>query len=185
MSKAIKDHIYNTDGNWGTSQFKVSFLTLAVQKIHFCAHENLENLGSDNQPPTNHWSIFLELSADNSVRIDLSPGDTGRPGMIILEAKRCTVTDKNVYLVTSVPPEGTTVETILKLIIDKKRDRYTFAPIGEGCRFWIATFSVDMVNAGLLPGDVGHHVRAALKYYWVYPKDTGSEERPMVEGTFF
>jgi len=89
----VVTHIFNVDNNWGTSQFPPSALTEAVQQVHFCAHVNTENTGSDGQPPTN-WSMFLEIDPNRSVGVDVVPGDPHSPGMIILEmieTKDCSV----------------------------------------------------------------------------------------------
>jgi hypothetical protein len=146
-TSTVSNHIFNIDGNWGTSRFHATSLTEAVQQVHFCAHENAQNAGSGSQPATNHWSLFLEIDPNRLVQVDVAPGSPHLPGMVILETKRYNVTNNKVYDVCSQVPAGTTVETILQLIIDKGHDRYVFAPVGERCRYWLWTFAWDMVEA--------------------------------------
>ncbi|KAL4244618.1 hypothetical protein ABKN59_010272 [Abortiporus biennis] len=128
------NHIYNVDGNWGTSQFKTP-LDATVTHVHFIAHENPTNEGSDGQFPTNHWTLYLSLNTLTSVQLDAAPGDIGRPGMIILESVSEHLPQDCIHRVSAIVTPGTTVKSILDVIINKKRDQYIFAPIGEGCRF--------------------------------------------------
>lgn len=181
----VKAHILNVDGNWGTSGFRASALTDVVQKVHFCAHTNADNSGADGQPATNHWSLFMEISPARSVRIDISPGEPHKPGMIIIDIKTYSVTQKNVYDGYYVVPQGTTVGTILELIIRKGRDRYIFSAVGEGCRYWLKTLAWDMAEAHLLSSEAAQEISNALAYYWKYPKNSGYEPRAMATGTFF
>ncbi|OJA17071.1 hypothetical protein AZE42_09254 [Rhizopogon vesiculosus] len=184
----VVTHIFNVDNNWGTSQFPSSALTEAVQQVHFCAHANTENAGSDGQSPTNHWSMFLEIDPNRSVGVDVVPGDLHSPGMIILEmieTKDCSVLNENVYDIHSGVPEGTTVETILGLIIDKGRDRYMFTTVGEGCRYWLQAFARDMVDAHLLSSEVAERASDVLACYWKYPVGSECEPRVMGQGRFF
>jgi hypothetical protein len=176
------------DNNWGTSQFRAAVLTEAVQRVHFCAHANTENTGSEGQSPTNHWSMFLEINPTRSVGVDVVPGDTHSPGMIILEmieTKGCSVLNESVYDIHSGVPNETTVETILGLIITKGRDRYMFAPVGEGCRYWLQMFAWDMVEAQLFPTEVAQRASDVLAHYWKYPVGSGCEPRVMAQGRFF
>lgn len=78
----VKTHVFNADGNWSTHRFRASALTDVVQKVHFCAHTNASNFGAEGQPATNHWSLFMEINAGRSVRIDIVPGEPNAPGML-------------------------------------------------------------------------------------------------------
>ena len=167
-TSTVSNHIFSVDSNWGTSQFRPA----------------TENTGSNGQPATNHWSLFLEIDSARSVRVDVAPGDPHSPGMVILEMKNYNVSTSSVRDVYSQVPAGTTVETILQLIIDKRRDRYVFAPVGEGCRYWMWTFAWDMVEAELWPVDVAQRASNALQHYWRYPVGSGYEARVMAQGKF-
>ena len=106
--------------------------------------------------------------------------------MVILEMENDKVSNhSSVYDVYSPVPDGTTVETILGLIISKGRDRYMFAPVGEGCRYWLKTFAWDLVDAHLFPSEVAQRASNALANYWRYPVNSGCEPRTIPEGRFF
>jgi hypothetical protein len=114
------------------------------------------------------------------------PGDQNSPGMIILDTvKDFNPTNKYVYdVIYEVSPE-TTVRSALQLIIDQRRDRYTFDPIGEGCRFWHSTIAMDMAAAGLLSYDAANEACSAIERYWFFPPNSGFELRAIKKGTFF
>ncbi|KAF8058679.1 hypothetical protein FPV67DRAFT_513323 [Lyophyllum atratum] len=177
----VKAHIYNTEGNWGTSKFNAATLTARITSIHFCAHSNEENAGSDGQTPANHWTFFLEIDPNSSVRVDAAPSGPYEPGMLILETN---VTTSNVHEVATELPTGITVADVLQVLIAKKRDRYVFAAIGEGCRHWLSVVVGDFEEAGLVSPGFVKDVRFALSQYWRYPSG-GSEPREIVQGTFF
>lgn len=187
MTTSVEAYLANSKDYWGTWKFHSSALAENVKKVHFCAHPNRENQGDDDQPPTNHWSLFLEIDSTNSVGIDMVPGDpfTNSPGVTILEVtKDFSATGDYVYdAVYEVPPE-TTVASILQLIIDHRRDRYRFDPIGEGCRFWHSTVAMDMAAAGLLSYDAANQACSAIGQYWFFPPNSGSELRAMKKGIF-
>jgi hypothetical protein len=184
MSTA-RTHIFDSDGYWGTSRFPPRALEETVTYIHFCAHSNPENEGADGQPPTNHWSLFLEIDESRSVRVDAVPGAPHTPGMIILEIKNYNITERRVFNESSAVPAGTTVETILQVIIKNGRDRYMFAPVGEGCRFWMATLATDLAGAGLVSNDMASKAVSALQCYFPFPAGSAWEVRAMQQGRFF
>ncbi|KAG1751899.1 hypothetical protein EDB19DRAFT_1628405, partial [Suillus lakei] len=70
--------------------FRASALTEGVQRALFCAQANMENSGSDCQPPTNHWMLFLEIQ-DPARSVQ---GDS--PGTIVLEMIKSSVLDQSV-----------------------------------------------------------------------------------------
>ncbi|TBU26204.1 hypothetical protein BD311DRAFT_456859 [Dichomitus squalens] len=187
MTDSVYSHIMNTDGNWGTSRFKspVATLALPVSRIHFAAHENSEDTGSDNMPPTNHWSMYLETGPNSSVHVDVVPGEVGRPGMVMLETKGYITTNHASRVETAANSTGMTVSDILSLIIAKNRDRYIFARVGEGCRFWLATLAVDFTEAGIISSADATRIRKSLAMYWPSKAHLSAEQRPMSEGRFY
>ncbi|KAI0070575.1 hypothetical protein K474DRAFT_1669921 [Panus rudis PR-1116 ss-1] len=184
---SIRAHIMNTDGNWGTSKFRQGTLTSPVVALHFVAHTNEGNVGGEKgAPPTNHWTLFLELDDHrSSVRVEVAPNDPGQPGMVFLENKRYAFTVNTSHKVSAQAPSGTTVASVLKVIIDRGRDRYIFQPIGEGCRFWLFTLASDLAEVGILPAAAEAEVKAAIPFYWPDGASGTPVERPMVAGTFF
>ncbi|KZT08505.1 uncharacterized protein LAESUDRAFT_736010 [Laetiporus sulphureus 93-53] len=145
--------------------------------IHFIAHQNLHNDPScDGQPPTNHWTLFLQT---------IVPGEVGRPGMVVREDETCKFTDDHIYKVSTEAACGITVENILTVIIKHKRDNYIFAPIGEGCGYWLHTLALDLANASIISTSAANEARVALTKYWPYLPGTAPQERAMAVGRFF
>ncbi|KAL1711068.1 hypothetical protein EV121DRAFT_285015 [Schizophyllum commune] len=194
MAIAVADRIFDVDGNWGTRSFRKASLASAVTALHFVAHANYENLGGDGQAPTNHWTLLLQTDAHSGVRLDVSPGDIGRPGMLILEDVTSATSDsladlsfpdQRIHVVSVPTAQETTVERIFALIIQKNRDDYVFAPVGEGCRFWLKTFAQDLADESIIPLEDAERARDALPKYYPYPPGTAPVDRPMAEGRFF
>ena len=67
----------------------------------------------------------------------------------------------------------------------KKRDCYirVFAPVGEGCRFWLYTIADDFAGANFIDSANALEVQSALVMYWPTPKGTAAIARPMAKGT--
>jgi hypothetical protein len=180
---AIQTHILNPDGNWGTSRLRLDSLPQTVTYITFCAHINPSDEGADDQPPTNHWSLFLVISPEASVRLDVVPGEPDAPAMLILDTKDYDVSELRSHEVSANVATGTTIKAILKIVVEKRRDCYTFAPIGEGCRFWMAKIAEDLAEAAVIPREKAQEAIQALGRYW--KSSGGSESRVIREGKFF
>lgn len=104
--------------------------------------------------------------------------------MIIPESKSYEVSTKITHKVTIAVPSGVTVANIFDLIIKNHRDIYVFAPVGEGCRFWLWTLAGDLAAAGIISSAHAHAVQTALGKYWPYPTGTAAVDRPMAKGKF-
>jgi hypothetical protein len=91
--------------------------------------------------------------------------------MVIVESKGYAFTNKNTKTVSVDAPEGITVADIFRVIIQKKRDYYIFAPIGEGCRFWLHTIAGDFTNANFITSAFALEVQSALVMYWPMPRE--------------
>jgi hypothetical protein len=136
MSLTLKSHISSND-NCGTSQFKLEHLQAPVTHIRFVAYKNPDNLPGDNgELPTNHWAAFIATSDTTFICVDVVPNEPGKPSMVVLESGKYGITYDSVLTISANVPAGLTVERLLAVIVDNKRDNYTFAPIGEGCRYW-------------------------------------------------
>lgn len=82
--------------------------------------------------------------------------------MVIAEHKEYAFTSKNTKTVSIDAPEGITVADVFNLIIQKKRDCYIFAPVGEGCRFWLYTIADDFAGANFIDSANALEVQSAL-----------------------
>ena len=183
MSLTLKTYISGND-NWGTSGFKFQDLQSPVTRINFVAHENPDNLpGSLGEPPTNHWTVFFVTSDTTSVHLDAVPNEPGRPGMMLLESEQCDVAADSAHVVSATVP-GVTVEKLLAVIVDRKRDNYTFAPIGEGCRYWLSVVAKDFFEAKIIDQQESDAIIEALGMYWPVPSGTPPVPRLVSKGTF-
>lgn len=82
--------------------------------------------------------------------------------MVIVESKKYDVSARITTQVSINAPRGCTVADIFSLIIQKKRDYYIFAPIGEGCRFWLYTVAGDFAGANLITQANAKNAQPAL-----------------------
>ena len=182
--KVVEEYIRKND-LWGKYAFQFADLSKEVAQFNFVAHENVDNEGDGpGIPPTNHWSLFLTIDAGSSVRTEVAPDDPGKPGMVIIESKKYDASTKITKKVSINVPKGRTVADIFNLIIQKKRDYYIFAPVGEGCRFWLHTLAGDFAGVNLVSNADANNVSSALRKYWPYPTGTPPVDRPMAEGQF-
>ncbi|KAI1506104.1 hypothetical protein F5X99DRAFT_404150 [Biscogniauxia marginata] len=173
------------DHNWDTDHFNNKDLTQKVLKIHICAYINDENSGDDDgNPPTNHWAVFLQLPGDSSVRLDMVPGygSDGRTGKIDIASKEYEYTDKAIWMVTFAIAEGVTVRTIVRMINQNQRQKYTFTEEWEGCRYWIYVILADLEAAGIIEEHSSASAWGALSNYYINP--TGFQPREVKQGTF-
>lgn len=181
---AIISYITTSD-NWGTMDFKLQTLAATISSVNFIAHANPDNQGEDGQPPTNHWTMFLATVDASPVHIDVIPGAEGSPGMVVVEHQGFQTIDST-HVVSIGVKVGTTVADILRVIIQKGRDRYVFADIGEGCRYWMFTFAGDLENEGVSNSlEEVMEAKEALPHYWPFPAGTPPVRREMANGTFF
>ena len=76
------------------------------------------------------------------------------------------------------------MDKLLSVIVDRKRDNYTFAPIGEGCRYWLSVIAKDLFEANIIDQRESDAVVEVLGMYWPVPSGTPPVPRPMSKGTF-
>ncbi|KAG8894657.1 hypothetical protein FRC00_008623, partial [Tulasnella sp. 408] len=178
---AITSYITASD-NWGTMDFKLETLAAAISSVNFVAHANPDNQGEDGQPPTNHWTMFLVTVDASPVHIDVIPGEEGSPGMVVVEHQEFQ-TIASTHVVSVGVKDGTTIVDILRMIIQKGRDRYIFADIGEGCRYWMFTFLGDLRDEGITDSpEAVVEAKDALPNYWPFPVGTLPVRRDMAKG---
>ncbi|EDR05932.1 uncharacterized protein LACBIDRAFT_329452 [Laccaria bicolor S238N-H82] len=97
VEEKVQNHIFNTVNDlWGISQLSKTNLPLPISHIHFIAHPNEDNLGSDGQQPTNHWTMYLETSPTSSVHVDVAPDDTD-VAMVMLDTEQVNFDAYNVF----------------------------------------------------------------------------------------
>ncbi|EDR01093.1 uncharacterized protein LACBIDRAFT_333610 [Laccaria bicolor S238N-H82] len=97
VEEKVRNHIFNTvNDHWGIRQFSKTNLPLPIFHIHFIAHPNEDNSGSDGQQPTNHWTMYLETSPTSSVHIDVAPDDNDLV-MVMLDTEQVNYDAYNVF----------------------------------------------------------------------------------------
>ena len=128
--------------------------------------------------------MYLETSTDSSVHVEVAADDTD-VAMVMLEEEQVNYDAYNVFH-KSLPVigEGCSVATVLDVLITKKRDVYRFAPVGEGCRYWLSIVVLDLVDAGLVNRGDAQDAVDGLGMYWCFPPGTGSFAREIARGSF-
>lgn len=169
---SIIDHI-RVNKHWTKHAFRFEDLASPITRIHFVSHPGFE--GTEEHPiefPTNHWTLSLTISDTRSVRVEVVPVDPGKPGVLLIESENGPVTGGSVRLVLGGVSSGTTVEGFLDVVIKRKRDYYTFAPVGEGCRYWLSVLSKDLVEEKIISEDFSDTAIDVVSKYWPMPIGT-------------
>lgn len=174
------------NSNWCTKycEHAESLLSRAVDLISICAYRNEDNLAVDDRTPTNHWAIFLRIGANESVMMDMLPGygDEDTRGNVVITYKKYEFTKNAAKTLRFELKTERTVGEFVDVINNRGRDRYNFTSYEEGCHYWYSIVIGDWEDEDLLPEGSSDEAREALSRYWKDP--SGSEERPMAQGTF-
>jgi len=116
---------------------KDKIYALPVVKISAVGHGLLENGG-------NHWCFYLTVSADTSVRVDISPSYS-IPGTTLKGGSKAfiVVSDLSYLLSTSAQKvcefeikDSLSVGDFLDVLVNAGRHKYEFNSLGQGCRKW-------------------------------------------------
>lgn len=171
--------------NWDFDTFSVDNLTSRVDMVHLCALRNELNEGDEaGEPPTNHWTMCLEITKQSCVMLDMVPGygSNGLRGKIEVCSLGEPYTDETLHAFSFKPVESITAGDIMRLMDENGRDAFNFSPEWEGCRFWLSVVMRDLESAGFVGEGVAAMAKAALLKYWRNPE--GCEPRAMRQGTF-
>ncbi|KZV63279.1 hypothetical protein PENSPDRAFT_590088 [Peniophora sp. CONT] len=190
-TSAVYARLTSTDA-WYTRSVSPSFLDTPVLSVRFIGHLSPQNAGGDlGEAPTNHWTMSLITSQEDSVNLDILPPDINKPAVIMLTAinKESTWKPENdsvrIVSADTIAEGGTTIGGILGLIMSLNRDKYQYHESGEGCRFWMKTVAGDLAAAGVISADRAEEVAADIGYYWPDPvTDMQRVLRPISAGTF-
>ena len=108
----------------------------------------VHTLGSEGfDKSKNHWSIYLILEGNRSVRLNMYLADglheygsfSVRPHSYTVTTSCLTYFDYNVR-------EGLTVGGCLDLIYANRRQNYRMTGTGNGCRFWVQVPSMNTIS---------------------------------------
>ncbi|KAI1126342.1 hypothetical protein F5Y10DRAFT_267226 [Nemania abortiva] len=174
------------DGNWEQDRLEQTDLAGLIVFIHLIACPNPHDASMPGLSPTNHWSLFFEISGERSVRLDMVAGfgRDGQLGRIEIASKGYVCTTERVYKLSYKPARPISVEEIVQLIQRHGRQHYRFAPEGEGCRHWYCVFIQDLETAGILYPGSAELAQLTLSSYYRYPSGSGSDMRGMKAGSF-
>ncbi|RTE68365.1 hypothetical protein BHE90_017257 [Fusarium euwallaceae] len=172
------------DRNWDQDNFNEGDLGRTVKQIHICAYVNENNEGDGEDPPTNHWATFLEISPTHSVRMDMAPGygSDGLRGKIEISSKRYRFTNKAIHGLSFNVIGKPKVGDIINLINSNGLQKYTFTPEWEGCRFWVYTLILHLEQQGIVEPESASRAWGAVSYYYINP--SGYDVREVRQGTF-
>lgn len=166
-----------------TKRLEATDLEKRVVQIRICANELTQN--DNGRRPINHWVAYLELAGGGSIKIDMSPGG-GRDyltGILMLESNAYNIVANYAVRRFFEFIQPSTVNTIIALITQNKRDRYKFTEHGEGCRYWIHTLLSDLEAAGILAEGSAARALESMSQIWL--SDTEHEPREMARGVLF
>ncbi|VDC01822.1 unnamed protein product [Peniophora sp. CBMAI 1063] len=188
---SIYDRLTNSD-SWYTRPIPQSLLDKPVTSIRFIGHLNPQNEGGDlGEPPTNHWTMSLIISEEESLNFDILPPDVDKPAVTMVtqvnKDSEWKPESDSVRIVSAdvASHGGVTIGGILGLIMSLNRDRYRYHKSGEGCRFWMKTISGDFANAGIISADKAEEVGSDVEHYWPDPAtDMQKVVRPISAGQF-
>ena len=152
-------------------------LKYPVTRVHFVAHKHRQRARlprrTANQP-------FFTVSDNPFVHVGVVQNVPGQPGIVITESKQCAVTAESAYVVSANVLVGVMAEGLFGIIVNRKYDNYTLAPIREGCRYWVLIISKDLVEDGVILREVSDAVTNTL----APPSRTPPTPRPMARGSF-
>ncbi|KAJ3570215.1 hypothetical protein NPX13_g5801 [Xylaria arbuscula] len=168
----------------GTDYLNTEHLKHQITNITVVAYRNQDNRGDGKLSPTNHWSIFLKTTENNSVRVEMAHGlgNDGLTGKVELLSKKYICTNNAIYTMSFQPIKTITVQDFIDLLTENKRQQYTFTPEFEGCSFWVYTIIGDLEAAGVVPAGSAESTWNAVSYYYVNPE--GTVPREVRRGTF-
>lgn len=119
-----------------------------VIEINVAAHPPDVAVDSESGNPTtvNHWTLYLVTSAHSSVRCDMTPTGTGPEGTLVVRELDYAISfNAAKYYCISVNP-GTSVQTVLDVIMEKHYDRYKFTEGGQGMSQYAKTSQTQLTT---------------------------------------
>jgi len=135
----------------------------------------------------NHFSLWLGFGGDSAVMLDVTQDcppsnpysskvveSRHLPAVVRFSPKTiptdedmgCVLRELNVRA-------GTTLNDVVRLMLSKGRERYSFFPVHKqqaGCRYWISLIAQDLEDAGITgKGYAGDVLQCVQTYYSRYP----------------
>ena len=85
----------------------------------------------------NHWSIYLLLQTDSSVRMNMTAELDDPEGSLVLSSLGYGLTTSAIRNWDYPTTPGASVAQIYQLLLSKGRDQYSMSGGGSGCRWWV------------------------------------------------
>ncbi|EPQ56141.1 hypothetical protein GLOTRDRAFT_128097 [Gloeophyllum trabeum ATCC 11539] len=133
-----------------------------------------------------HWRLFGQIGGGHSVELNSPKLDYHMNTRMFITHRTYESSDRSddkfgEKFAFQMP---VTVDEVISLLLERKRDQYVLYGTGSGCRFWCETVMADFESVGwFAPGTV------QLAHQWLdgIAGIVGQEKMPMpmVKGTFF
>lgn len=166
------------------SQLHESDADCQVLFIYICAFamESSESAGAF--AAANRWSIFLQISTNESVRLDIFPGrnNHGLTGTLTLVSVDEVYPDDVLRVMLFRTLGQPTVKLLVETLVGKGREKYQFTQDERGGRYWVHTVVSDWEEAEFLPVGSAEIAKADLTLRW---HAGGSFSIEIVPGVFY
>ena len=160
------------------SRLRESDLDLQVYIFYlgvYASDSSLPNL------PGNAWAIFLQIFPTESVSIRITRSTDGH-GIVTLESLDDVYSCGLARVMRFDTVGQPTVRQLLRILIEKGRDKYLFGEWGRGQRHWFYTVLKDWEDEELLIEGSSERAKEMLEGYWY--GELASYSMTIVAGTF-
>ena len=166
------------------SQLRESDADCQVLFIYICAFAMESSVSNSALAAANRWSIFLQTSTDESVRLDIFRGrnNDGLTGTLTLVSVNEVYPDDVLRVMMFRTLGQPTVKLLVETLVGKGREKYQFTQDERGGRYWVYTVVSDWEEAEFLPVGSTETAKADLTLCW---HAGGSFPIEIVPGIFY
>jgi hypothetical protein len=107
-----------------------------VTHVRVVVH-TLGAMGSQSQQSHNHWSIYLLVGTNQSVRINMAASPGYVTGNLQTTKYNYTLTNSAIKYWDYATVSGLVVSHIVGIIYQHRRHLYNMSGGGSGCRYWV------------------------------------------------
>jgi hypothetical protein len=99
-----------------------------------------------------HWRIFLCISQDKSVILDLLPeGLDSRTGLLMIKSAAYAQSQSTAASIPVAVAGEVTMGAFIDLVLRLKRNQYKYGESGSACHYWCSVVLEDMEKCGYVP----------------------------------
>ncbi|KAF2787665.1 hypothetical protein K505DRAFT_287539 [Melanomma pulvis-pyrius CBS 109.77] len=140
-------------------------------------------LGPQSRQSHNHWSIYLLVGNNESVRINMAASPGYITGNLEITPYNYTLTNSAIQHWDYAIINGVVVTHIVRLIYEYRRHLYDMSGGGSGCRYWVYVVLNDIAGKGWLQDkDKVAELWSTLHYQ--YSLNSNPTHLAMVQGEF-